>query len=160
MFSIFNLAVKIAAKAANTSVLNWCTRKYSSDTMELLMWMMLNDIGEVVLTWTKRGTGREQDLLIHPNSVERKNRKDFPAFIENHKCEELNSTEWTAFSLFISVETSFATGLFGYILVVFIFFYFFEMLLHLSNESQRLWVKLSYYLTAFVEVSFVLVYFL
>lgn len=93
MFSIFNSTVKIASKAANIYISAYLVHKevVSLDTMGLLMWMIVNDVGELVLTWTKWGIGREQYLLIHLNSMERKNStKDFPAFIENHKCEELN----------------------------------------------------------------------
>lgn len=72
--------------------------------MELLMWIILNDVEEFVLTWTKCGIGRQQNLLIHLNSMEWKNRaKDL---IENQVWRiKINSTEQTATSLFISAET-------------------------------------------------------
>lgn len=77
--------------------------------------MILNDVGEVVLTWTKCGTGREQDLLIHLSSMEWKNStRDFPAFIENRKCEELNQIPLSQQQLIYLFQwrQSFATGLF------------------------------------------------
>lgn len=73
------------------SVLTSAQGSTSLDTMRLLMWMVLNDVGEVVLTWRKRRIVREQDLLIHLKFMKQRNStKDFPAFIENPENEELN----------------------------------------------------------------------
>lgn len=128
-------------------------------------------VGKVALVWTKWGNGTEQNLLLHLNYVERNNNtKVFPAFIENHKCGKLNSTGTTSTSSFISEETDLChrTILIHFnptvkknqfsgcwlLWVCFFIFPFLEMLLCLSNKLQRLWMKMSYYLAAVLEIFF------
>lgn len=60
---IFNWTLKIASKAANITELTKSMWKYSLATMELLKWIIFNNVGEVVLTWLKWGFGRKQNLL-------------------------------------------------------------------------------------------------
>lgn len=120
--------------------------------MGLLVWMILNDVRGVVLTWTKCRIGREQDFLIHLNSVEQKNStKDFPVFIEKSEIWRIKFHRGSGdrvlpqdFSDTFSI-TSKTRPLSGIV-------FFLEVHMHISNEAQRLWTRKSQFLSALTEI--------